>query len=260
VKNNFLYGRSYYDIETLQAQVIGWLGRTGNGMIHSTIRKVPLEEWAVEKEHLQPWVSVKVLPVFIMRYVRLDNTIAYQGNFYSLPQGTYKKDAMVMIWLKENELHIHDDQKKFLCRHPVAQSKGNKIINTDHKRDKSKKLKDLVAETAALFSNPALAAEYFELIREVKGRYLRDQVQAIGEAITGRSKDLVNQVLEKCVGERYLGAITFSELLSMREEEDKTITAPTGKIILLDPTSTRKAEIIPDKSDLGNYEQAFGKT
>lgn len=51
---------------------------------------------------------------------------------------------MVMIWLKGDELHIHDDQKKFLCKHPVAQSKGNKIINTDHKRDKSKKLKDWI--------------------------------------------------------------------------------------------------------------------
>ncbi|MEJ7737157.1 MAG: IS21 family transposase [Chitinophagaceae bacterium] len=259
VKNNFLYGRSYYDIETLQAQVIGWLGRTGNGMIHSTIQKVPLEEWALEKEHLHPWVSVKILPVFIMRYVRLDNTISYQGNFYSLPQGTYRKDVMVMIWLKDNELHIHDDQRKFLCRHQVAQSKGNKIINTDHKRDKSKKLKDLAAQTAALFSNPALAAEYFELIREVKGRYLRDQVQAIGEAIAGRSKELVNQVLEKCVRERYLSAIAFSELLTMHEEEDKTITAPTGKIILLDPTSTSKAETTPDKSDLDSYEQVFCK-
>jgi transposase len=260
VKNNFLYGRSYYDIETLQAQVIGWLARTGNGMLHSTIRKVPMEEWAIEKEHLCPWVTVKVLPVFIMRYVRLDNTISYQGNFYSLPQGTYRKDAMVMIWLKDNELHIHDDQRKFLCRHQVAQSKGNKIINTDHKRDKSKKLKDLTAETAGLFSNPTLAAEYFELIRQVKARYLRDQVQAIGKAIEGRSKELVNQVLDKCVRERYLSAATFSELLTMHEEEDKNITAPTGKIILLDSASTRKAEITPDKSDLGNYEQAFGKT
>ncbi|MEJ7740712.1 MAG: hypothetical protein WKF97_25120 [Chitinophagaceae bacterium] len=222
VKNNFLYGRSYYDIETLQAQVIGWLRRTGNGMMHSTIRKVPLEEWAVEKEHLSPWVSVKILPVYIMRYVRVDNTISYQGNFYSLPQGTYKKDVMVMIWLKDNELHIYDDQKKFLCRHQIAQNKSNKIINTDHKRDKSKKLKDLIAETAALFNNPVLAARYFESI--------------------------------------YLSAVTFSELLTMHEEEDRTMATPTGKIILLDPTSTRKAEITPDKSDLSNYEQAFGKT
>ena len=259
VKNNFLYGRSYHDIETLQTQVLGWLERTGNGMIHSTIRKVPLEEWAIEKEHLQPFTPVNVLPAYIMRYVRLDNTISYQGNFYSVPQGTFKKDSMVMIWLTDNELHIHDEQRKFLCRHWISGTKGNKIINTDHKRDKSQKLKDLIREVAGLFANPVLADEYFTMIREIKGRYLRDQVQAIREAITGHSKDLVNTVLEECVAGRYLSASTFSDLLAIHEEEDKSLLAPLGKIILLDPNCTRKAEITPDKSSLANYEDAFGK-
>ncbi|MEO6000052.1 MAG: IS21 family transposase [Chitinophagaceae bacterium] len=172
VKNNFLYGRSFCDIDTLQSQVLGWLTRTGNGVIHSTTRKIPLQEWGIEKQHLTPWVSVRILPVHIVRYVRLDNTISYQGNFYSVPQGTYKKDVMVMIWLKDDELHIHDEHRTFLCRHRIAEIKGTKVINTDHKRDKSKRLKELTAEIAALFINSALAAEYFELIRQVKGRYL----------------------------------------------------------------------------------------
>ncbi|MEO6229659.1 MAG: IS21 family transposase [Ferruginibacter sp.] len=257
VKNNFLYGRAFYDTDTLQAQVLGWLQRTGNGMPHTTIRKIPLQEWAIEKEHLSPWVSVQILPAYIMRFVRLDNTIAYAGNFYSVPQGTFKKDTMVMLWLKANELHIHDDQQHFLCKHPLAQSKGGKIINTDHKRDKSKKLKVLVAEIAALFTNPQLAAQYFELIRQVKGRYLRDQVQSIRETIKGRNGELVNKVLEKCVAERYLSAITFSQLVTLHEDQDTTITAPIGKIILLDPHHSRKAETKPDKSNLGDYEEIF---
>jgi transposase len=257
VKNNFLYGRAYYDIDTLQVQVLGWLERTGNGMPHTTIRKIPSQEWAIEKEHLSAWVSIKILPAYILRYVRLDNTFSYQGNFYSVPQGTFKKDVMVMIWLKDGELHIHDDQRKFLCKHPVAHSKGNKIINTDHKRDKSEKLKDLVAGVAALFTNPLLAAQYFELIRQVKGRYLRDQVQCIRDTIQGRSTELVNTVLEKCVQERYLSAVIFSELITMHEEQDKFIVAPMGKIILLDPNNTRKAETKPDKRDLGDYEEIF---
>jgi len=257
VKNNFLYGRAFYDTDTLQAQVLGWLQRTGNGMPHTSIRKIPLQEWAIEKEQLSPWVSVQILPAYIMRFVRLDNTIAYAGNFYSVPQGTFKKDTMVMLWLKENELHIHDDQKNFLCKHPLAQSKGGKIINTDHKRDKSKKLKVLVAEIAALFSNPQLAAQYFELIRQVKGRYLRDQVQSIRETIKGRNEELVNKVLEKCVAERYLSAAIFSELITLHEQQDQTITVPAGKIILLDPHNSRKAATKPDKSNLGDYEEIF---
>ena len=164
---------------------------------------------------------------------------------------------MVMIWLRDDELHIHDEHRKFLCKHSLALTKGNNVLNTDHKRDKSKKLKALVAEIAALFVNPLLAAQYFEMIREVKGRYLRDQVQSIRETIKGRNKDLVNIVLEKCVQERYLSAVIFSELITMQEEQDGSITAPTGKIILLDPHNTRKAETKPDKRNLGDYEEIF---
>src|SRR6202035_3404446 len=199
VKNNFLYGRLYFDIDILQAQALGWLERTGNGMPHTTIRKVPLEEWRIERAHLIPWISIQTQAICLMRYVRLDNTICYQGNFYSVPQGTYKKDVKVLLRPKEAELHIYDEQDKFLCKPPVGLSKGNKVINTDHKRDKSQKLKALISDVAMLFTNPALAAHYFTLIREVKGRYLRDQVLAIREAIQGRNKELVNKVLEKCV-------------------------------------------------------------
>ena len=106
---------------------------------------------------------------------------------------------MVMLWLKGDELHIHNEQSAFLCKHPLAQSKGNKIINTDHKRDKSQKLKELVADISALFINPLLAAEFFELNREVKGRYLRDQVLSIRETIKGCDEQLANKVLEICV-------------------------------------------------------------
>jgi len=117
-----------------------------------------------------------------------------------------------------------------------------------------------VADVAALFSNPLLAGQYFELINQVKPRYLRDQVQAIREAISGCNEQLVNKVLEKCVQERYLSAVTFSELLTMYEEQDKSIAAPAiGKIILMDPNSSKKAETKPDKSDLGDYEKVFKK-
>jgi transposase len=161
VKNNFLYGRLFYDLQTLQGQAMAWLQRTGNAMPHSTTRKIPLEEWQNEQPHLRKWVSVKILPSYILRTVRKDNTFAYLGNFYSVPQGTFRtKDTMVMIWLKEEELHVHDKEGVFLCKHAIAQSKGNTVINTDHKRDKSLKLKDLLTQTANGVGKSLLAAGF----------------------------------------------------------------------------------------------------
>ena len=258
VKQNFLYARSYCDVETLQSQVMGWLQRTGNAMAHSTTKKIPEEEWQREQQELRPWVPVRILPCYIMRNIRKDNSFAYQGNFYSVPQGTYKtKDTMVMIWLKEDELHVNDKCGIFLCRHAIMATKGNKVINTDHKRDKSLKLKELLMQTAAKFLHPGLALQYFEMIRTQKPRYLRDQVQAIQKSIEGKNKQLVADVLQKCMDQQYLGAVMFRELLRVQDAENNYPVPPLGKIILLDSNNNKKADIRPDKSDLNTYEDAF---
>ena len=258
VKNNFLYARAYCDLQTLQSQAMAWLQRTGNGMPHTTTKKIPLEEWQNEQPHLRPWVSVKVLPSYILRTIRKDNTFAYLGNFYSVPQGTFKsKDTMVMIWLKESELHVHDKAGAFLCRHEVAESRGNTVINTDHKRDKSLKVKQLLIQVASMFLHPGLAMQYFEMIRKEKSRYLRDQVQAIQKIIEGKNKQLVADVLQQCVEKNYVGAVIFRELLALRETEQNYPSTTTGKIILMDVKNNKKADIQPDKSDLNTYQKAF---
>jgi hypothetical protein len=131
------------------------------------------------------------------------------------------------------------------------------VINTDHKRDKSLKLKDLLTQTASLFLNPGLAMQYFDMIRQQKGRYLRDQVHDIQKTIGGRNKQLAADVLQKCIEKKYVGAVIFRELLAFHESEKKYPAPQTGKIILLDTNNNKKADIRPDKSNLSTYEEAF---
>ena len=258
VKNNFLFGRVYHDIETLQSQALAWLMRTGNAMPHSTTKKIPQQEWENERHALRPWISVRILPSYITRNVRKDNTFAYLGNFYSVPQGTYKnKDTEVMIWLKGEELRIEDRNQIFLCNHTIEQIKGKTVINTDHKRDKSLKLKELLKLTASQFIRQDQAQQYFEMIRKEKSRYLRDQVLAIQKTIEGKNKQLVDEVLQRCMEQKYLSAVLFRELLAFLEAEKNDPEPLTGKIILLDTYNNKKADTQPDKSDLNTYEKAF---
>ncbi len=228
-------------------------------MPHSTTRKIPLNEWQLEKPELQSWASVKLLSSCILRTVRKDNSFAWQGNFYSVPQGTFKtKATMVKIWLRGNELHIHDHEGAFVCKHAIEQGKGKTLINTDHKRDKSLKVKELLNQTASQFIDPALALQYFEMIRKEKSRYLRDQVQAIQKAIGGKNKQLVGEVLQSCVEHKYASAVMFREILNVKEAEKKYAIPAIDKIILMHPGNNKKADIQPDKSDLETYEKAFG--
>jgi transposase len=259
IKQNFLYGRIYHDLETLQGEAIGWLGRTGNGMPHTAIRKIPLQEWALEKPHLNTWIPISAQPSYLLYVVRKDHTVSFRGNFYSVPQGTYKKGAQVRLALKGLELHIHDDRGAFLCKHLIPEGRGHSLINTNHKRDRTHKIDQLIIQTAARFQNPGRAKDYLECIRKERGRYIRDHVQAIAEAIAQVDAALTSSVLDTCIQEKYHSATLFRELLVFRlREAQKEFPDPSmAKVILLDPHSAKKAAIQPDSSSLDTYEQAF---
>jgi len=259
IKQNFLYGRVYHDLQTLQAESMGWLQRTGNGILHSVTRKIPLMEWELEKPHLQQWIPLQMTARSEKYTVRKDHTISYKGNFYSVPQGTYKKGAMVGLSSEGQQLHIYDIEGTVLCTHQIPEGKGNSVLNTNHKRDRSLKIDQLIVQVSSRFQDSVLAKTFFERIRKDKGRYIRDHVQAIGEAIQHQDASLVSTVLCLCMKENYLSALLFKEqlLVHSRGVQQDVVEPSLAKIILLDPQSTRKAATQPAKSSLDTYEDIF---
>jgi transposase len=55
VKQNFLCNRTYHNIETLNDQAMGWLGRTANSLPHGTTKKEPFSELIIEQAFLKPY-------------------------------------------------------------------------------------------------------------------------------------------------------------------------------------------------------------
>ena len=85
-KHNFLRGRRYVNDKVLNGESIDWLGRTANAKEHSSIKKIPYEEWLIEKMYLNPILgSYKPENVLDEHDVIKDNTITYNGNFYRVP-------------------------------------------------------------------------------------------------------------------------------------------------------------------------------
>jgi hypothetical protein len=121
VKDNFISGRVYCDIETLQNQSKDWLSHTDGGMPHTGKNITPLQDWAIEQPYLKSWCTVKILPSYILRTVHKNNTFFYNGKCYPVPNGTYrKKRSYVRIYLKEDALHVFDYmQDKFLSKYPI---------------------------------------------------------------------------------------------------------------------------------------------
>src|SRR5690606_20513514 len=105
IKTNFLYHRTFYNEETLNEEAIAWLGRTANALPHAFTKRVPWEEWTIEKSMLKAFVAEAVQVPAMTYIVRKDNTISWKGNTYSVPCGTYRGRGSCLVAREEhNEL------------------------------------------------------------------------------------------------------------------------------------------------------------
>ena len=138
VKNNFLAGRTYVNIESLNDEAIGWLSRTANAKVNSSTRLIPAEEFKKEQPMLALYVEEIEEPEMEAREysVRKDNTLLYHSNFYSLPLGTYDGQGTKVLVIKNvdsNELEIYDPKDfGLIARHKISPFRGKYINKDEH--------------------------------------------------------------------------------------------------------------------------------
>ena len=128
VKQNFLYNRVFIDPDTLNDQALEWLSRTANIMVDNLrIWKVPFYEWHTEKGYLRSFTPIIISYNPYQQYcLRKDNTIAFKGNFYTLPEGTYKnKDSAVLLRTERISCIFIAWRKHFIAYMPFAKKKGS---------------------------------------------------------------------------------------------------------------------------------------
>ena len=256
VKQNFLYNRPFADIETLNKEALGWLKRTGNGMPHNFTKQKPYDMWLEEKPYLKPFTTYALEQEQKMYTVRIDNSILFKGNYYSVPQGTYKgRDSMVKVYIENDRLVISDKHNNPICSHALCTDRGRKISNTDHKRDKSASIDNLLLETAMEFPEYEEAKNYLQKIREKKSRYVRDQLGAIRQAIAPVAPKAVTDTLMYCISNAIYSASDFIAVLESQPSfsNEKVALEKTQKI--QSPLAKNITELNPQTSDIFEYEQ-----
>ena len=223
VKNNFLRGRLFSDIETLNQSGLAWLERTANTKIHGTTHLVPHMEWLTELEYLQPFVPIPVEEVPGITYgVRKDNTVLYKGNRYTVPTGTYQgPDTKVFLKIDQEFIHISDLNENQLACFAMEQGKGKLIINNDHRRDKTAKIDTLEKELILCFSNQELAASFTDRIRKRFPRYARDQFSQIRKTIQKQDQGLVDLTLAKCLDLQLFSSGEFKDVFEYLTRSSK---------------------------------------
>ena len=262
IKQNFLYNRSFKDLETLNDEVHDWLIRTGNALEHGTTKKVPVEEYHIEMSFLQPWYPVVAEPEKYPLYsVHKDNKISYKSNVYSVPLGTYKgKGTTVFLKVTLDQLIMINHKEEEICRHEICRLKGQKILARDHGRDKLAAIAEMMSEFSELMENKLQALNWVSQIKDHKPRYIRDQIQLLKATVTSLDPAIASRALDYACQHKIVSATDFKAIIKAFMREQIKDSFPSPKIIQMNPLSgeiREYADTVPDQSELSTYENLF---
>jgi transposase len=256
VKYNFLRGRTFVNIDTLNGQCMAWLSRTANAKVHAFTYKIPYQEWLIEKAYLRP-VLESFKPESLLRSynVRKDNTISFKSNFYRIPMGTYKppKTAMWTEVTDDDRLIIYDTGNNKIASHKLYSGKGKTIGGSNYKRDLSSGIDQLIEELSCRFNNPDQIREYLLKIRHDKPRYIRDQLQHIKKLAGIYNMQVMSQAMVFCIENKIYRATDMESVVKKihARHSQETQIKPT---IVIDTVNRAAHKIIPNKSDISDYQ------
>lgn len=224
VKQNFLKGRTFKDIEALNTDALAWLERTGNGSMHHGIYRIPSEEFAKEKETLQPYYGTPVPPKVEMREycVRKDNTISYHCSYYTVPSGTYK-NAMTHVLVEEVEgnLHIYSKETgKTLAVHPIAETKGVLVKDPSHKAERGVGITEKEQKLHKYICDMDTLTLFLTHLSQSKPRYYSKNMNFLIHRMHDYTPEVLRESLLKCLSSKAYNAkilLEVAESIRMRQ-------------------------------------------
>ncbi|WP_163527242.1 IS21 family transposase [Halobacillus ihumii] len=219
VKYNFGKNRVFHQIETWNEQCLAWLERKGNYQVHNTIKKRPVEVFALEKPHLRkvslPLSFESNLSYSITRMVHKDNVIKYKSNRYSVPLGTYQPNGenTVYIQVEGEKLFIKASPDGILlATHRLSTNKGKLIKNTHHSRDRSKGIAAYMDTIRTSFHEEEKIQVFLDELHQRYPRYIRDQLQILQKAVK-HYKPFIQEALDTCLQKGLWSANDFYDVV-----------------------------------------------
>lgn len=265
VKNNFIKGRLFTTIDSLNVQALEWLERTGNGHVHATTRLVPALEFEKERPHLLPYNGRVERPVSQGRpyTVRRDNTISYHSCFYQLPKGSYAGDGtrVRLVESSDNEIEIYSiPDGEFIIRYTVSAVKGKYVEKSDvrmvDRRDVSDVEKNL---TGRYLSDKAMSGKlgvYLDSLREERPRYYNASVRILDGLFEQLPVHIASMLLDTLIGTgttNAYDAVEIADSLLVRNNLAPLKKAPS-RYGRRGRREAPAANLEPQRNDITSYE------
>lgn len=271
VKNNFIKGRKFSTIESLNEQALQWLERTGNGHRHATTRLIPSEEFKKEKDHLLPY-NVRMEspePEGRLYTVRRDNTISYKGCFYQLPTGTYKGDdtKVRLVEVSPTTIEIFETGKRIpVITYTKSLVKGKHVtkpeLNLADKTDPVPSESAILARVERIEGARETILSYLRLVKDAKPRYYSASVRILRDLFEQIPDTLVMPLVETLIKNNVLNAYDANDIAnSMLVRNGMPLLKKNpgrygnrGKR----PGSTTTANVEPQRTDIAQYDSLLG--
>ncbi|WP_449598742.1 IS21/IS408/IS1162 family transposase [Niallia sp. Marseille-Q9988] len=190
VKNNFAKNRTYDNLIDWQDSCARWLKRTGNYKVHHNTKKRPIDVHALEKQHLQKvsgtYIFEDIFVSSITRNIHKDNVVRVDGNRYSVPLGTYRKDAPNIAYVEKDAEHLYirlQQNGQVLAKHKIAEGRGLIISDPSHRKRNQTKRDLLIQQTEGMLEDKETAKWLIDILAEQYPRHLIDQLKVVQSVI-----------------------------------------------------------------------------
>jgi len=131
VREDFFLGRSFRNLDDLNAQFRLWLDQVANARRHATTGRIVAEHFAEERPHLKPLPAGPYNAVLKLdRRVTREGMVSVGGNLYSVPECTRRR--VVEVQTLANEVQIFEDGQ-LIASHPVLEGRGHRRIAAGHR-------------------------------------------------------------------------------------------------------------------------------
>ncbi|WP_439646081.1 Mu transposase domain-containing protein, partial [Syntrophomonas palmitatica] len=217
-------------------------------------KKIPAEVFAIEQGYLTP-VSYGIKKSddnIVIRKVRKDNTVMYEGNRYTVPTGSFGVHDDVQLEIDGDELLIYAGFCDILlAKHKICLEKGKLIQNNDHLRNKEIKIAEMKDSLKAKFADSEAAGLFLNEIHTRKKRYVRDQFLLIEKLLGEYNPEAVASALDYCLINELYSAVDFKDALNHFSQGLKKVPLSTDPVTIQSkPTMTAIPDVEVAKRDL----------
>lgn len=175
IKENFLLGRTYTGIDSLNSAALQWLDTYGNAEINLSTKKSPRELFRDESKYLIK-VTLGGRELARVLTVTEDNYITYKDNRYEIPQDALLARCRVRVEEENGQLIIYrSSSNEVVYKHSVAEGFGQTV---SAEKDNNKKYVS-VSQAEEIFSYSQNIMRIIEEIKKGNPRYIDAQLRRL---------------------------------------------------------------------------------